>query len=205
MDEAGELRLRRRVTEPADEPIRIAPYDPEWPAQFNRKRDLVRHAIGIWVLGDIHHVGSTAVPGLDAKPTIDLLAGVENLTCTSSRTTRTVIATSWTFATACARGPRKPTSTQSSSAGWRRDSNTTARAIPPRRPTSSSAPCEKTAERASPAYGARRSTRHSPPSSRRKRRRSWRRLGRPCQNSTVSGRRRRPLQCSGRGTSASGG
>jgi GrpB-like predicted nucleotidyltransferase (UPF0157 family) len=67
------------VTGPADEPIRIAPYDHEWPVQFKRERDLLRGAIGIWVAGEIHHVGSTAVPGLDAKPIIDLLAGVEDL------------------------------------------------------------------------------------------------------------------------------
>ena len=68
-----------RVTEPADEPIRIAPYDPEWPARFDRECDLLRGAIGTWVIGDIHHVGSTAVPGLDAKPIVDILVGVEDL------------------------------------------------------------------------------------------------------------------------------
>ena len=36
-------------------------------------------AIGPRVTGGIHHVGSTAVPGLDAKPTIDILVGVEDL------------------------------------------------------------------------------------------------------------------------------
>jgi len=67
------------VTDPADEPIRVAPYDSEWPARFNRERDLLHRAIGPWALGGIHHVGSTAVPGLDAKPIIDLLVGVEDL------------------------------------------------------------------------------------------------------------------------------
>jgi GrpB-like predicted nucleotidyltransferase (UPF0157 family) len=71
--------LTTRATEPADQPIRIAPYDSEWPAQFNHERDLLHHAIGPWVVGDIHHVGSTAVPGLDAKPILDLLVGVEDL------------------------------------------------------------------------------------------------------------------------------
>lgn len=36
-------------------------------------------AIGEWVVGDVHHVGSTAVPGLEAKPIIDILAGVRGL------------------------------------------------------------------------------------------------------------------------------
>jgi GrpB-like predicted nucleotidyltransferase (UPF0157 family) len=72
------------VTESADERIQIAPYDAEWPARFERERDLLRRAIGTWVVGDIHHVGSTAVAGLDAKPIIDILVGVEDLT--TSRT-----------------------------------------------------------------------------------------------------------------------
>lgn len=36
-------------------------------------------AIGDWVVAGIHHVGSTAVPGLEAKPIIDILAGVRAL------------------------------------------------------------------------------------------------------------------------------
>lgn len=63
----------------AAEPIRIVTYDPEWATRFDRERDLLRHAIGAWVVGEIHHVGSTAVPGLDAKPVIDILVGVEDL------------------------------------------------------------------------------------------------------------------------------
>lgn len=35
--------------------------------------------IGGWATGGIHHVGSTAVPGLDAKPIIDILVGVDSL------------------------------------------------------------------------------------------------------------------------------
>lgn len=36
-------------------------------------------AIGEWIVGDVHHVGSTAVPGLEAKPIIDILVGVGDL------------------------------------------------------------------------------------------------------------------------------
>lgn len=36
-------------------------------------------AIGEWIVGGIHHIGSTAVPGLEAKPIIDILAGVRGL------------------------------------------------------------------------------------------------------------------------------
>lgn len=62
-----------------DEPIRLAPYDPRWPARFAAERALLGEEIGGWATGGIHHVGSTAVPGLDAKPIIDILVGVDSL------------------------------------------------------------------------------------------------------------------------------
>ena len=53
-------------------PIEIAGYDPRWPALFERERAKIATA-----LGDraqlIEHVGSTSVPGLAAKPRIDIL------------------------------------------------------------------------------------------------------------------------------------
>lgn len=67
------------MTGAADEPIRIIAYDAQWPVRFEQERSLLQRAIGSWVVGDIHHVGSTAVPGLDAKPIIDILVGVADL------------------------------------------------------------------------------------------------------------------------------
>ena len=59
--------------------IRLAPYDPGWPAAFESERAALEDAIGGWAVGGIHHVGSTAVPGLAAKPIVDILVGVEDL------------------------------------------------------------------------------------------------------------------------------
>jgi GrpB-like predicted nucleotidyltransferase (UPF0157 family) len=67
--------------QPAAEPVYIVPYDPSWPERFDAERALLECAIGGWVTGGIHHVGSTAVAGLEAKPVIDILAGVEDLPC----------------------------------------------------------------------------------------------------------------------------
>jgi len=64
---------------PSDEPIRLVPSDPGWPSRFELERSLLAEAIGAWVEGGIHHVGSTAVPGLEAKPIIDILVGVRSL------------------------------------------------------------------------------------------------------------------------------
>ena len=63
----------------AEVPVRIVRYDPAWPDRFDEERVLLETAIGDWALGGIHHVGSTAVPGLDAKPIIDILVGVRTL------------------------------------------------------------------------------------------------------------------------------
>lgn len=69
------IRLRAGL----DEPIRLVPYDPSWPQRFLTEREPLQKAIGSWATGGIHHVGSTAIPGLDAKPIIDILVGVESL------------------------------------------------------------------------------------------------------------------------------
>jgi GrpB-like predicted nucleotidyltransferase (UPF0157 family) len=63
-----------------DASVHIAPYDQEWPLRFEAERQLLVDAIGAWlVAGSIEHIGSTAIPGLDAKPVIDIMAGVESL------------------------------------------------------------------------------------------------------------------------------
>ena len=63
--------------------IEIVDYDPSWPARFEAECALVRGALGDVVV-DIHHIGSTAVPGLAAKPIIDILLEVEDLVALDS-------------------------------------------------------------------------------------------------------------------------
>ena len=60
-------------------PVEIAAYDPSWPARFEEEKQLLRRALEQWLAGPIEHVGSTAVPGLAAKPVIDIMAGVQSL------------------------------------------------------------------------------------------------------------------------------
>jgi GrpB-like predicted nucleotidyltransferase (UPF0157 family) len=62
-----------------DEDVHVVEYDPAWPDSFAAEAARIEAAIGPWVAGGIHHVGSTAVPGLAAKPIIDILVGVEDL------------------------------------------------------------------------------------------------------------------------------
>jgi GrpB-like predicted nucleotidyltransferase (UPF0157 family) len=58
--------------------IVLAPYDAAWPARFDAEAALLRQAFGALALR-VDHVGSTAVPGLAAKPVIDLQLSVRRL------------------------------------------------------------------------------------------------------------------------------
>jgi GrpB-like predicted nucleotidyltransferase (UPF0157 family) len=57
--------------EPATGPVVLVDYDPEWPVLFEREADRIRDALGERVLA-IEHTGSTSVPGLAAKPIVDI-------------------------------------------------------------------------------------------------------------------------------------
>ena len=52
--------------------ITVVPYSPEWPVQFERVADDLRRVLGDVPIVAIEHVGSTSVPGLAAKPVIDI-------------------------------------------------------------------------------------------------------------------------------------
>ena len=58
--------------QPLTAPIVVADYDPGWPALFEREAERIRRALGARVV-QLEHVGSTSVPGLAAKPRIDIL------------------------------------------------------------------------------------------------------------------------------------
>jgi GrpB-like predicted nucleotidyltransferase (UPF0157 family) len=52
------------------DPVIVVPYDEAWPSLFEEERALIEGTIGPW-MEEVEHVGSTAVPGLAAKPVID--------------------------------------------------------------------------------------------------------------------------------------
>jgi GrpB-like predicted nucleotidyltransferase (UPF0157 family) len=61
-----------------DERITIVPYDARWPVWSEEEKERLRPAFADNVV-DIQHFGSTAVPGMAAKPIVDLLVGVRTL------------------------------------------------------------------------------------------------------------------------------
>jgi GrpB-like predicted nucleotidyltransferase (UPF0157 family) len=61
-----------------DMPVYLVPPDPSWPEQFRAERDRIRACLGNAALG-IEHIGSTAVPGLAAKPIIDVMVSIDSI------------------------------------------------------------------------------------------------------------------------------
>jgi GrpB-like predicted nucleotidyltransferase (UPF0157 family) len=61
-------------------PVRLVDPDPAWPAMFAAEAVRIRAALGDCGIA-LEHVGSTAVPGLRAKPVIDILAAVRDECC----------------------------------------------------------------------------------------------------------------------------
>src|SRR5687768_1259826 len=63
---------------PMSDPITVVSYDPAWPEIFRQLGTQLRAALGGVALR-IDHIGSTAVPGLAAKPIVDVQISVERL------------------------------------------------------------------------------------------------------------------------------
>lgn len=61
-----------------DDPVVVVPYDPSWPDVFEAEANKLRSGLGSAVV-DVHHIGSTAVPGMAAKPIIDILVVVRDI------------------------------------------------------------------------------------------------------------------------------
>lgn len=66
--EADRERARQRG-------VVLVPYDPNWPARYEQAAALIREACAD-VLVDIQHIGSTSIPGIAAKPYLDIMPGV---------------------------------------------------------------------------------------------------------------------------------
>jgi GrpB-like predicted nucleotidyltransferase (UPF0157 family) len=58
--------------------IEQVPYDPGWKESYQKESTTLREALGDEVIS-IHHIGSTSIPGITAKPVIDILVGVRKI------------------------------------------------------------------------------------------------------------------------------
>lgn len=80
-NETQEQRIARVVRET----IAIVPYDPLWPELFRREKEHLQACLPRDLIRRIEHFGSTAVPGLAAKPVIDILVEVTDLSAARNR------------------------------------------------------------------------------------------------------------------------
>ena len=71
--------LEERIHRVTAETIRIVPYDAAWPARFELEKQHLLSCLPSELIVRIEHEGSTAVPGLAAKPIVDMLVEVTDL------------------------------------------------------------------------------------------------------------------------------
>ncbi len=71
--------LEQRIQRVAREEISIVPYNPNWPTLFQQEKEHLLECLPKELIRRIEHFGSTAVPGLSAKPIIDILVEVTSI------------------------------------------------------------------------------------------------------------------------------
>lgn len=77
--------LAERIQRVLQEQVSIVPYDSNWSRMFEEEKQHLLSLLPAEILGRIEHFGSTAIPGLSAKPIVDMLVEVSSLEETKSR------------------------------------------------------------------------------------------------------------------------
>ena len=77
--------LEQKIARVVQEHVNLVPYDPAWPRLFREERDHLWSCLPHDLVKRIEHFGSTAVPGLAAKPIVDILVEVSDLEETRER------------------------------------------------------------------------------------------------------------------------
>jgi GrpB-like predicted nucleotidyltransferase (UPF0157 family) len=77
--------LEEKIDRVLKEEVGVVPYDPRWPEIFEQERVHLLSCIPTDLIERIEHFGSTAVPGLSAKPIVDILVEVTSLEETKKR------------------------------------------------------------------------------------------------------------------------
>ncbi len=84
MSDQGETR-EQQISRLVSEHVAIVPYDPRWPESFRQEEEHLQRLLPGDLVRRIEHFGSTAVPGLAAKPIVDILVEVTDLAETRAR------------------------------------------------------------------------------------------------------------------------
>lgn len=81
----------------AHERVDVVPHDPRWLTAALAERDSLTAILRPWLVDGVEHVGSTAVPGLAAKPILDLMASVAAAPAAAGAAAGLLAATGWHF------------------------------------------------------------------------------------------------------------
>lgn len=81
----------------AHEKPELRPYDPRWTDVARTERDRLAVLLAHWLVDGVEHVGSTAVPGLAAKPIIDLMASVGDPGAVAGHAGQLLAADGWCY------------------------------------------------------------------------------------------------------------
>jgi GrpB-like predicted nucleotidyltransferase (UPF0157 family) len=81
MQETLDQKIRRLIAEE----VALAPYDARWPESFRAEKAHLEACLPADLVRRIEHFGSTAIPGMSAKPIVDLLVEVADLETTKVR------------------------------------------------------------------------------------------------------------------------
>ena len=77
--------LEEKIKRVLKDKVRLMPYDPNWPVLFEQEKEHLLACLPGELINRIEHFGSTAVPGLAAKPIVDILVEVTSLEKTRKR------------------------------------------------------------------------------------------------------------------------
>ena len=83
--QSGMETPEQRIARVVRDEITISPYDPWWPESFRQEKEHLQSCLPNDLVRRIEHFGSTAVPGLAAKPIVDMLVEVIDLQVTRNR------------------------------------------------------------------------------------------------------------------------
>ncbi|GGU37448.1 GrpB family protein [Lentzea flava] len=81
----------------AHERAEVRPHDPRWIVRAEAECSRLADLLAPWVVDGVEHIGSTAVPGLAAKPIVDLMVSVADLDAVVAQASGLLVAEGWVY------------------------------------------------------------------------------------------------------------
>ena len=72
------MKSKRNISKTDKRRVGVVSYNPNWQKMYKEESEKIKNILGDTIV-DIHHIGSTAIPGIKAKPVIDILVEVKNI------------------------------------------------------------------------------------------------------------------------------